>query len=121
MAENSVRKFNYEPEQQLKTEKVHHGAVRDPKKVPYSVFEKILLTIGIIGVAAMLTISVKTSISTSYAQQELTSIKESINKEKSKATDLKQEIGELTSISRLKKIAKSHGLKLRENNIRTIR
>ena len=45
----------------------------------------------------------------------------SIIKAKSQTSDLQQEIGELSSSSRLNKIAAEQGLKLRENNIRTIR
>ena len=52
---------------------------------------------------------------------QLTNVKESITKQKNATADLQQEIGELSSNTRLNKIAQSQGLKLRENNIRTIR
>ena len=112
MAGNTVRKYNYEPEEEARKSP---RLVVDPQKVSYSAFEKLL------GAVALITLNVSASVSATYAQRQLTNVKESITKQKNATADLQQEIGELSSNTRLNKIAQSQGLKLRENNIRTIR
>ena len=115
MAGNTVRKYNYEPEEEARKSP---RLVVDPQKVPYSAFEKLLAVLGLLGA---ITLNVSASVSATYAQRQLTNVKESITKQKNATADLQQEIGELSSNTRLNKIAQSQGLKLRENNIRTIR
>ncbi|GHN31196.1 cell division protein FtsL [Lactobacillus delbrueckii] len=118
MAGNTVRKYNYEPEEEARKSP---RLVVDPQKVPYSAFEKLLAALGLLGAVALITLNVSASVSATYAQRQLTNVKESITKQKNATADLQQEIGELSSNTRLNKIAQSQGLKLRENNIRTIR
>ena len=114
MAGNTVRKYNYEPEEEVRKSP---RLVVDPQKVSYSAFEKLLAVLGLLGAVALITLNV----SATYAQRQLTNVKESITKQKNATADLQQEIGELSSNTRLNKIAQSQGLKLRENNIRIIR
>lgn len=64
---------------------------------------------------------VSSSISATSAQHELTNTQQSVAKEQNRITDLRQEIGELTSTTRLNKIAREKGLTLINKNIRTIR
>ncbi|GHV97111.1 cell division protein FtsL [Lactobacillus nasalidis] len=118
MAGNTVRKYNYEPEEEARKSP---RLVVDPQKVPYSAFEKILSVVGLLGAAALITLNISASVSATYAQRQLSEVKKSITKQKNATADLQQEIGELSSNTRLNKIAESQGLKLRESNIRTIR
>ena len=69
----------------------------------------------------MMIFLVSSSISATSAQHELTKTQQSVTKEQNRVTDLRQEIGELTSTTRLNKIARQKGLTLINKNIRTIR
>ena len=80
-----------------------------------SLFKKLL---GILFISYFL---VSSSISATSAQHDLTRTQQTVAKEQNKITDLRQEIGELTSTSRLNKIAREKGLTLTNKNIRTIR
>ncbi|MDD6415687.1 cell division protein FtsL [Lactobacillus sp. 23-2] len=120
MAGSSLRNYNYEPEEVNRPQE-RHVPVVNPQKVPYSPFEKLLIGVGLIAAVVLITLNVSASVSATYAQHELSDVKQSISKAKSQTSDLQQEIGELSSSSRLNKIAAEQGLKLRENNIRTIR
>ncbi len=54
MAGNTVRKYNYEPEEEARKSP---RLVVDPQKVPYSAFEKLLATVGLLGAAVLITLT----------------------------------------------------------------
>lgn len=120
MADSSARKIEYEPRKQKGSQKRQRIPL-DPHKVPYNVLEKTLLAIGSIVTSGMMIFLVSSSISATSAQHELSQTQQTVAKEQNRITDLRQEIGELTSTSRLNKIAREKGLTLINKNIRTIR
>lgn len=94
--------------------------VLNPKSVPYSRFEKVLLTFGGIVTMALMFVAVTFSISSTNAQRQLQMVNTAVAAKEGHNTDLQQEKGELTSTERMNKIAKQQGLQLIESNIRTI-
>ncbi|MDF7638804.1 cell division protein FtsL [Lactobacillus sp. ESL0791] len=119
MADSTVRKIEYEPKRQTSPQKQKRVVV-SPQKVKWSLSEKFLVSAGTLVVAGMMTFLVAANISATAAQHELTNIQQSMTSEQNRVADLQQEIGELTSSSRMNKIAQSKGLTLIEKNIRTI-
>ncbi|EEJ72168.1 cell division protein FtsL [Lactobacillus ultunensis] len=122
MANSSARKieYEYEPSQQNGSRK-QQRLIFDPRNIPYNILEKMLIIVGGIITLAMMIFLVSFSISATSAQHQLTKTQQSVIKEQSKVTELRQEIGELTSTTRLNKIAREKGLTLINKNIRTIR
>lgn len=120
MADSSARRIEYEPSKQNGSKK-HQRIIFDPHKVPYNFLEKTLLIVGSMITLWMMIFLVSSSISATSAQHELTKTQQSVAKEQNRITDLRQEIGELTSTTRLNKIAREKGLTLINKNIRTIR
>ena len=121
-AENAMadRRIEYEPSKQNGSKK-RQRIILDPRKVPYNWVEKTLLIVGSVITLGMMIFLVSSSISATSAQHELTNTQQSVAKEQNRVTDLRQEIGELTSTTRLNKIAREKGLTLINKNIRTIR
>ena len=120
MADSSARKIEYEPSSRNGSQR-RQRIILDPRNVPYSLLEKTLMIAGSIITLGMMIFLVSSSISATSAQHELTRMQQSVAKEQNKVTDLRQEIGELTSTTRLNKIAREKGLTLINKNIRTIR
>lgn len=120
MADSSARKIEYEPRKRNGSKK-RQRVILAPHKVPYNILEKTLLILGSVITLGMMIFLVSSSISATSAQHELTENQQSVAKEQNKVTDLRQEIGELTSTTRLNKIAREKGLTLINKNIRTIR
>jgi cell division protein FtsL len=120
MADSSARRIEYEPSKQNGSKK-RQRIILDPRKVPYNWVEKTLLIVGSVITLGMMIFLVSSSISATSAQHELTNTQQSVAKEQNRITDLRQEIGELTSTTRLNKIAREKGLTLINKNIRTIR
>ena len=120
MADSSARKIEYEPRKRNGSKK-RQRVILDPHKVPYSILEKTLLILGSVITLGIMIFLVSSSISATSAQHELTENQQSVAKEQNKVTDLRQEIGELTSTTRLNKVAREKGLTLINKNIRTIR
>ena len=120
MADSSARKIEYEPRKRNGSKK-RQRVILAPHKVPYSILEKTLLILGSVITLGMMIFLVSSSISATSAQHELTENQQSVAKEQNKVTDLRQEIGGLTSTTRLNKIAREKGLTLINKNIRTIR
>ena len=120
MADSSARKIEYEPSSRNGSQR-RQRIILDPRKVPYSGIEKALMIIGSVITLGMMIFLVSSSISATSAQHELTRTQQTVTKEQNKITDLRQEIGELTSTSRLNKIAREKGLTLINKNIRTLR
>jgi cell division protein FtsL len=122
MADSSARKIVFEPNKVSEPEqKRRKRIVLDPHKVPFNRLEKTLLVAGSAITLAMMTFLVSSSISATSAQHELANVEQEVTTGKNRTTDLRQEIGDLTSSKRINKIAQEKGLKLIENNIRTIR
>ena len=120
MADSSARKIEYEPSSRNGSQR-RQRIILDPRKVPYSGIEKALMIIGSVITLGMMIFLVSSSISATSAQHDLTRTQQTVAKEQNKITDLRQEIGELTSTSRLNKIEREKGLTLINKNIRTIR
>lgn len=120
MADSSARRIEYEPSKQNGSKK-RQRIILDPRKVPYNWVEKTLLIVGSVVTLGMMIFLVSSSISATSAQHELINTQQSVAKEQNRITDLRQEIGELTSTTRLNKIAREKGLTLINKNIRTIR
>lgn len=120
MADSSARRIEFEPNRQNKSEKLKRIAP-NPKQVRWTGFERTLVVAGSVITLAMMTCLVSSSISATSAQNNLSNVEKSISSNQNSITNLNQEIGELTSNTRLKKIARSNGLTLIDKNIRTIR
>lgn len=120
MADNLARKIEFNPNEQRDQEK-RQRQVLNHHSVAWTGFEKSLLIFGTMITIGLMTMLVSSSISATSAQHELTSLQRSVAKEQNEVGDLHQELGELTSSSRMNKIARSKGLTLNEKNIRTIR
>ncbi len=124
MADSSVRKLNYETKKVNKAKKAKKQEaviVLNPKSVPWSGFEKMLITIGMMLTLGLMTALVTISISATSVQHQLANIEQVQTKRQNENDNLRQEIGELTSNSRMSKVAKQQGLSLIESNIRKIR
>ena len=120
MADSSARRIEFEPNRQVKSEKVSRIVI-NPRQERWTGLERTLVVIGSAVTLGMMTFLVSSSISATSAQYNLSNVEHSINKKQNEITSLNQEIGELTSNSRLKRIARSKGLTLNDKNIRTIR
>lgn len=120
MADSLARQVEFNPNKQQES-KSRQRQVLDHRRVAWNGLEKTLLVIGAVITIGLMTLLVSSSISATSAQHELTSVQRSVAKGQSQLSDLHQELGELTSSARMNEIAKSKGLTLIENNIRTIR
>lgn len=120
MADNLARKIEFNPNEKPQPQD-RQRQVLDHHQVSWSILEKTLVVIGTIITASLMAILVSSNISATSAQHEFTSVQRSVETSKSQVSDLHQEIGELTSTSRMNKIAHSNGLTLIDKNIRTIR
>ncbi len=129
MADNLARKVEFNPSeqkvlQQRQRQVLNHQRQRqvlNHHNVAWTGFEKFLLAVGVMITIGLMTMLVSSSISATSAQHELTNVQRSVAKSQSQVGDLHQELGELTSSSRMNKIARSKGLALNEKNIRTLR
>lgn len=120
MADNLARKVEFNPNEQ-RDPKRRQRQVLNHHNVAWTGFEKSLLVLGTMITIGLMTMLVSSSISATSAQHELTNVQRAVAKGQSQVGDLHQELGELTSSSRMNKIARSKGLALNEKNIRTIR
>ncbi|MBW1605408.1 cell division protein FtsL [Lactobacillus sp. Sy-1] len=91
------------------------------KKHGISTGEKFLYCSFLAGliILTLLSIGVKGGLST--AQQNLQNVNQTVDKIHNDNGNLKQEVSELQSSSRLQKIAQEKGLSLSNNNIRNVR
>ncbi len=105
----------------LKEDTLHKAkAVVIPKSLPFSKFEKILMTFCGIILTGLMIFVISGKISLSGAEHELSSSQEQVTKVTSNNSNLKQEVNQLSSRSRLNKIAKQYGLSLTTQNIRNV-
>lgn len=120
MADSSARSYTtyHVPTPDSKPQK---RVALDPNKVPINKFEKFLIFVGSLTLLVLMVLTVSASVSQTQSQQQLSQIENKVSAKQSANTDLKQEIGELTSTKRLNKVADQKGLHIIENNIRNVR
>lgn len=90
------------------------------QRVPFSSFEKVLcvgFSLVVFGLAILL---VSTNIAVSNSQSKLSSVQTKVTKVQASNTSAAQQISELSSRTRLNKIAKQYGLSLNNGNIRNV-
>ncbi|WP_318765910.1 cell division protein FtsL [Lactiplantibacillus carotarum] len=90
------------------------------RRVPFSAFEKCLcvgLSLVVFSLAIML---VSTNIAIGNSQSHLQTVQTKITKVQAGNTSASQQISELSSRSRLNKVAKQYGLSLNNGNIRNV-
>lgn len=121
MADSSARNLNYSQGAQRDSAQPEKTIVLNPKSVPWSKFEKALMIIGSAITLGLMTMLVSASVSSTHAQHTLAQQETTVTTKQNHITDLRQEIGELTSSSRMNEIAKQQGLRLIESNIRNVR
>ncbi|MBU7554922.1 cell division protein FtsL [Pediococcus ethanolidurans] len=95
-------------------------AVAIPKSLPFSKFEKILMTFCGIILTGLMIFVVSGKIALSSAEHDLSSSQAQVTKVTSDNSNLKQEVNQLSSRTRLNKIAKQYGLSLTTQNIRNV-
>ncbi|MFD1124921.1 cell division protein FtsL [Lentilactobacillus raoultii] len=83
-------------------------------------FEKVLIIGGSILLTGLMLMVVSSKIALSNSQHELQHLDTRISNIHNDNTNLKQQIGELQSSSRLQKIAKENGMSLSNGNIRNV-
>lgn len=121
MADSSARNILYGESELNSQQRETQVLVTDPRQVPWSKLEKFLVAAGVLVVLALMAVVTTVSVSSTSAQHTLANVQQSLAQNQNKTTDLRQEIGELTSSSRLNEIAQKQGLTLRDGNIKTVR
>lgn len=122
MADSSARNFNYNNQNaNQKTEQPQQKIVLNAGKVPISRLEKFIIAVGALLSLGMMFLLVSATVAQTSAQHDLANIEQKISSKQSSNTDLRQEIGELTSTKRMNKIARQQGLSSIENNLRNVR
>ncbi|MHA8110024.1 cell division protein FtsL [Lactobacillaceae bacterium Melli_B4] len=97
---------------------------RSPKpnrKVHISKIEKLLYSFFALTILALLILVIAAKNGYSASQQNLQDVNQNVEKIHNDNGNLKQEISELQSSSRLQNIAQKNGLSLSNNNIRNVR
>lgn len=121
MADSSARKLNYQQTVQREAEQPQKTIVLNPKSVPLNRLEKTLIVLGSVITLGLMTMLVSASVASTNAQHNLAHVEQTVITKQNHNTDLRQEIGELTSTTRMNKIAKEQGLHFIESNIRNVR
>lgn len=120
MADSSARNYEVESEREVEFTQ-ERQRVYNPRYVRWTFFERMLVVLGSVVSIGMIVFLISSSVTAASTQQQLSDIQQSISKNQNEVTDLRQQIGELTSTTRLNKIAREKGLTLIDKNIRTIR
>ncbi|MBD5430050.1 cell division protein FtsL [Lactobacillus sp.] len=123
MADSSARNFNYNNQNmnQKTEQQPQQKIVLNAGKVPISRLEKFIIVVGSLLSLGMMFLLVSATVAQTSAQHDLANIEQKISSKQSSNTDLRQEIGEMTSTSRMNKIARQEGLSSIENNLRNVR
>lgn len=113
------------PEQRPQTNPVHNPVVSpnpasQTKRVPFSAFEKCLCVTFSLVVLAMAIMLVSANIAIGNSQDNLQTVQTKVTKVQDNNTSATQQINELSSRSRLNKVAKKYGLSLNNANIRNV-
>ncbi|MCT7686008.1 MAG: cell division protein FtsL [Lactobacillus iners] len=121
MVDSSARNFRYS-ELDADNQRNKQVIVRltSPNE-PLSLTEVLFIAFGVVMTLIMMCFMISSNISATNAQRNLSEIQKDIATVQNKNTNLRQEIGELTSANRMNKLAKQYGLQLIESNIRNIR
>jgi len=90
------------------------------QRVPFSNFEKMLFVSFSLMVFCLALALVSTNIAVGDAQTQLKAVQTKITKVQANNTSASQQISELSSRTRLNKIAKKYGLTLNNGNIRNV-
>ncbi|WP_048000031.1 cell division protein FtsL [Lactiplantibacillus herbarum] len=90
------------------------------QRVPFSPFEKCLCVGFSLVVFSLAIMLVSTNINIGNSQSQLQTVQAKITKVQASNTSAGQQISELSSRSRLNKIAKQYGLSLNNGNIRNV-
>lgn len=118
MVDSSARNFRYS-ELDADNQRNKQVIVRlTSQNEPLSLTEVLFIAFGVV---IMMCFMISSNISATNAQRNLSEIQKDIATVQNKNTNLRQEIGELTSANRMNKLAKQYGLQLIESNIRNIR
>ncbi len=119
MAENTARKIITEPiPRPLHT--TREQPKRQPKKGYYLKTEKFMVVLISAWVSILACLVVASAITLNSSQVNLQHINAEISSVHAKNANTKQEVGELTSRSRLDAVAKSAGLSMNEQNTRNV-
>lgn len=121
MVDSSARNFRYS-ELDADNQRNKQVIVRlTSQNEPLSLTEVLFIAFGVVMTLIMMCFMISSNISATNAQRNLSEIQKDIATVQNKNTNLRQEIGELTSANRMNKLAKQYGLQLIESNIRNIR
>ncbi|BDZ31168.1 cell division protein FtsL [Lactiplantibacillus sp. WILCCON 0030] len=90
------------------------------QRVPFSGFEKVLCVSFSLVVFALAIALVSSNIAIGNAQTQLQTVQAKVTKVQASNTSATQQISELSSRSRLNKVAKKNGLSLNNGNIRNV-
>lgn len=106
--------------QKISSNSVQKAIQVNNQRVPFSMFEKsLMICIGIVTMVMMVyLVSLRTN--TAENQHNLQNMSDRIQNVVSENNDTHQEINELSSPSRLLKIAKDQNLTLQANNVRNV-
>lgn len=119
---NLARSFaQAEPKKVVSTpDQVITKKVRVSQRLNLSVFEKLLIVCGSALLTVLMLVVVSSKIALSNSQHQLQHLDSQTVNVRNDNTNLKQQIGELQSSSRLDKIAKQSGMSLSNHNIRNV-
>ncbi|GEP24012.1 MAG: cell division protein FtsL [Lentilactobacillus diolivorans] len=119
---NLARSFaQAEPKKVVSTpDQVVTKKVRVSQRLNLSVFEKLLIVCGSALLTVLMLVVVSSKIALSNSQHQLQHLDSQTVNVRNDNTNLKQQIGELQSSSRLDKIAKQSGMSLSNHNIRNV-
>ena len=102
---------------------LHHSSTYVRPQTNLNTYHKVEVVAVFIAIAWCLllaTFVVASSVSASVAQNQLQAATEKVTKLKTKNSNAKQEISELSSRSRLESIAKDSGLTMNSKNVRNV-
>lgn len=119
---NLARSFaQAEPKKVVSTpDQVVTKKVRVSQRLNLSVLEKLLIVCGSALLTVLMLVVVSSKIALSNSQHQLQHLDSQTVNVRNDNTNLKQQIGELQSSSRLDKIAKQSGMSLSNHNIRNV-
>ena len=125
MAANAAPKFNQpisEPKPQSAPSRQLKRTPRFAplKRVRFSPFEKIMITVGTLVVTALLVLLVSTKITTNNRQEHLQNLQSTATSLSSSNSDQQQEIDEKTNSSNLKSMASKYSMSDVTNSTRNV-
>lgn len=119
MAQSTARQIMTEPAQQ-RIHKTPEKQQRQIKQSAYLKIEKIMLVLIATWISVLACFVIASAINLNSAQVGLQKVNSQIASVQSKNSNTKQEVGELTSRTRLDAFAKKVGLSMNEQNTRNV-